>query len=605
MSASHPRITAFYSHATLRILILSVIVGVVAGLGAALFQTLCQFVTWGTLETWAGYSAPEPTGEPRLFPPGRHTFVPWMLVLITTIGGLISGLLVFCIAPEAEGHGTDNVIAAFHHGRGLIRARVPLVKLLASAITIGTGGSGGREGPIAQIGAAFGSNMARLLRLSVRERRILMAAGMGAGIGSIFRAPLAGAMFSAEIMYRDADIESDVIVPSAIASIIGYATFSQFLPVEFQNQPLFGSQTVYVMSSLWELIPLGLMALLLSGASWFYVRTFYGTVRLTHQLPLPPHFKPAIGAGLAALIGIGLYFLFDRNILALGVLATGYGTLEVALSNASTAGIGLLCAVAFAKIITTSLTISSGGSGGVFGPSMVIGGCLGAACGLIFHHFFPGIVKQPELFAIVGMAGFFAGSARAPISTVLMVSEITGDYGLLLPTLWVSSLCFVLCRGWTLYHCQVDSRSESPVHQYDWVPSQLAEKFVKDIKLTHTQVLRVDEPLTRIMHLLTTSHQNVFPVVDHYGALVGRISLDQLLPRLEDQTGWPKTFARDLSQPFAMTLTLSTPLAQAISDLAKSADGVIPVIDPDAANHYLGMLTSQQIMGSIHADHRE
>ncbi len=219
-----------------------------------------------------------------------------------------------------------------------------------------------------------------------------MAAGMGAGIGSIFRAPLAGAMFSAEINVSRCGYRKRC-----------HCSFRHRL--DYWICHLFAVSACRIPESalIWQpdglrdvesvgVDSLGLMALVLSGASWFYVRTFYGTVRLTHH-----HFhflhtlKPAIGAGLAALIGIGLYFLFDRNILALGVLATGYGTLEVALSNASTAGISLLCAVAFAKIITTSLTISSGADQvAFFGPSMVIGGCLGAACGLFFHQFFPG-----------------------------------------------------------------------------------------------------------------------------------------------------------------------------------------------------------------------
>ncbi len=295
-------------------------------------------------------------------------------------------------------------------------ARVPFIKTIASALTIGTGGSGGREGPIAQIGAGFGSFLATRLGLSARDRRIMLAAGMGAGVGAIFRAPLAGALFAGEILYRDADLESEVIVPAAISSIVGYSVYALSLPAEKRFSPLFGDNLKYALGSPVELLSYAALSLVLVAVGVLYIKFFYGTHKVFKKLPIRPHFRPAIGAALAGICGIGFYLAMGEDKHALGVLSTGYGSLQEALSpDGDLVGIKLLVMIALIKIVTTSLTISSGGSGGVFGPSMVIGGCTGAAVGQFFyqtfHASYPAWVAKPGAYAIVGMAGFFAGCA--------------------------------------------------------------------------------------------------------------------------------------------------------------------------------------------------
>lgn len=446
--------------------LLSAIVGVVAGFGAITFHFCTQVVSHYVLANLTGYVAPEPAGEHVLFaPPVAKTLSPWWILAVITAGGLVSGLIVFTFAPEAEGHGTDAVIDAFHYNEGRMRARIPLVKLVASAITIGTGGSAGREGPIAQIGAGFGSLLGGWLKLSPHDRRILLAAGMGAGIGSIFRAPLAGAIFAAEILYSEADIETEVIVPAMISSVIAFLVFSFSLPPELRFVPLFGAGLQFHLVSPRELVPLALVACVLVVVSIAYINCFYGTMKLFKCLPGPPHIRPAVGSALAGILALATFFAAGQNEQALAVLSSGYGALQHALMNPASLGVGLLLTIALVKIVTTSLTIGSGGSGGVFGPSIVIGGCLSAAIGNFLHGHWPNFVRQPEIYGIVGMAGFFAGCAHAPISTIIMVSEITGDYQLLLPTMWVSTICFLLNRRWTLYIKQVPTRMDSPAHR--------------------------------------------------------------------------------------------------------------------------------------------
>lgn len=570
---------------------LSSAVGVVAGLGAIVFQFLSLSVIWGTMGLVAGYWPKETAGEHVRFTKSDNAFVPWKLVLVMGVGGLASGLLVFGFAPEAEGHGTDAVIDAFHHKRGIIRGRIPLIKTVASAITIGTGGSGGREGPIAQIGAGFGSFLATKLKLNARDRRIMLAAGMGAGIGSIFRAPLAGAIFAGEILYREADIESDVIVPAAISSIVGYSVYSLSLPPGKKFLPLFGEHLGYEVQSPSELLLYGLMSFILVVVGIVYIKTFYGTHHLFKKLPIPSALRPAIGAIVAGLAALVLFRIFDDK-RALAVLSTGYGSLQEALNSDGQIGIHLLLAIALVKILTTSLTIGSGGSGGVFGPSMVIGGCLGAAIGQTFHRIWPETVHDPQAFGIVGMAGFFAGCAHAPISTIIMVSEITGDYKLLLPTMWVCTLCFLLCRRWTLYSKQLPSRLDSPAHAGDFLIDLLEGIRVEGTYRPTDGLVMVPEAMSleKIVRLISDTQQHYFPVVNDAGKMVGIFSANDLRAYLYNQNIWHLANARDIMSSHVLSVTPQDDLNTALRKFTVRNLDELPVVDPQDSGKLLGVL---------------
>lgn len=336
--------------------------GVVAGLGGIAFQICEQFVFHVLSSSLAGFNPAETAGESSLFAASQSPFSSWTLLLVLTLGGLVVGLIVFKIAPEAEGHGTDAAIDAFHKKRGYIRPAVPIVKLFASAITIGPSRSGGREGPIALIGAGFGSYIASVLRLPIRDRRILLAAGMGAGVGAVFRAPLAGALFASEILYRDSDLEADVIVPAATASIVSYCVFSQWLPHEIRYMPLFGNNLRHELNSLAELLPMAILAIALVAVGVLYIKAFYGVQQFFKRLKLCAWIKPAIGAFLTGIIGLSAFYLL-KDERALAVLGTGYGSLQQALVNPASLGFELLISIALIKILTTSCTIGSGGSG--------------------------------------------------------------------------------------------------------------------------------------------------------------------------------------------------------------------------------------------------
>ncbi|MGO9465820.1 MAG: chloride channel protein [Isosphaeraceae bacterium] len=568
-----------------RLLGLSLAVGVIAGLGAIVFYAACQVVAHYALDFVVGYHPHQPGGEPSFWSETARPFQPWLLLLVPAAGGILSGLLVFTLAPEAEGHGTDAAIAAYHYHQGRIRPRVPLVKIVASALTIGSGGSGGREGPIAQIGAGFGSFLGGVLGLRPAERRILMAGGMGAGVAAIFRAPLAGALFAAEVLYRSPDFESDVIIPAALASITAYCTFS----VAFGWNPLFSippeTLNVLTFSNPWQLGPYLLLALFMVVLAMVYTRTFYGFTHVFHQLPLLPHFKPAIGAFLSGAIGLALYYALGGEQRVLAVLSFGYGILQDAMTIPSAEENSLflaliLLSVALGKILTTSLTIGSGGSGGVFGPSMVIGGSGGGMLGILLHRFWPALVPHPATFVIVGMAGFFAAAAKTPFSTLVIVSEMTGNYNLLLPTLWVCALAFLLSDEQSIYRSQVESRSRSPAHQGDYVREVLAHLRV-DQFMTPRQEVSVLHPGDRLPEVVEMLSKNphALPVVDAQGRMLGVVSLQELVLASRSPDLLPLIVATDLMRSVMTPLKPDDRLDRAMELFVENDLLALPVVD--------------------------
>ncbi|HUY31607.1 MAG TPA: chloride channel protein [Pirellulales bacterium] len=585
-----------------RLMGLALLVGMVAGLGAIVFFAACQTMSYAALDAIVGYRPRPPGGEPPLVKESEQPFRPWLLLIVPAVGGLLSGWIVYSWAPEAEGHGTDAAIEAYHFRQGKIRPRVPLVKIVASALTLGSGGSGGREGPIALIGAGFGSYLGGLLRLRAADRRILMAAGMGAGVAAIFRAPLAGALFAAEVLYRSPDFESEVIIPAGLASVIAYSTFGAV----FGFKPLFHLSpdllAVLSFSNPLSLAPYLLLALFMVVLAMCYTRTFYGLVYLFHRLKLRPHFKPALGAFLSAVLGLALYYVFGRDQEVLGVLSFGYGALQGAIESppggpAALRTAAVLLAIALGKILTTGLTIGSGGSGGVFGPSMVIGGCGGGALGILLHRVWPELAPHPASFVIVGMAGFFAAAAKTPFSTLVMVSEMTGNYNLLLPTLWVCSLTFLLSDEQSIYSSQLASRSRSPAHQGDYVREALAglrvERFIPDLRQVPT--LSVGDGLTKILELLKNSPFQTLPVTDPEGCLLGIVDVNDIHLASQSSDLCALVIASDLMRSDVTPLCPDDPMERALELFIEHDLSELPLVDTAASGRLIGVVGRSDI----------
>ncbi len=574
----------------LRLLSLAFLLGLITGLGAIAFYLATEAVAHFALGGIAGYSPePHPGGEPSLawLSSALRPFHPWALLLIPALGGILSGLLVFTFAPEAEGHGTDSVIEAYHHKQGYIRPRVPLVKIVASAITIGTGGSGGREGPIAQIGAGVGSYLAGLLRLKPADRRVLMAAGMGAGIAAIFRAPLAGALFAAEVLYRSPEFEPEVIIPAGLTSVVSYCTFG----AAFGWKPLFDTPDLTFSHPL-QLAPYLLLALFMVLLATIYTRSFYGFTALFHRLPLSRKLKPAVGALATGIVGVGLYYLLGRRAEVLSVLSFGYNALQGSLTHETTVTGGILLAIALGKIVTTGLTIGSGGSGGVFGPSMVIGGCGGGALGVWLHSAWPNLVPHPASFVIIGMGGFFAAAAKTPFSTLIIISEMTGSYHLLLPALWVCMISFLLSDEQSIYRAQVDGRANSPAHRGSVVQQVLAGVTIARFIDPKSAVVPLgpESPLGAIIDRFDQADYPVLPVADGEGRLLGVVSQEDIHTASREPAVLSLLCAVDLMRNDVTPLISEDRLDRALELFVEEDLLALPLVNNLSERKVLGMV---------------
>ena len=557
------------------------LIGLIAGLGAMAFQYLCQMGSHIFMDQMAGYRPPAPAGEPHLFQPTDRPFSRWILFFLPAMGGIMSGWLVYTFAPEAEGHGTDAAIDAYHNKGGFIRGRIPFIKTIASAITITTGGSGGREGPIAQIGAGFGSFLATKLKLSDRQRRIMLAAGIGAGVGSIFRAPLAGALFAAEVLYREPEFESEVIIPAGISSVVAYCLFC----LVFGWGSLFESQD-FVFQNPLELGPYIVLAFVLVGGGILYIKSFYGVQRIARAIKIPNHIKPAIGGLCTGAIG---FFLPET-------LSFGYGFAQMALDNQLPTL--LLLGLALGKIFTTSFSIGSGGSGGVFGPSVVIGGALGGAVGRTFHAIVPGIVSQPGAFVVVGMAGFFAAVSNAPISTIIFVSEMTNSYHLLLPSLLVCSLAFLLSRKWTIYVKQVRTKIDSNAHRGDFFVDVLGTIRVKELmpQVRKVKLIPEDMPFSAFRNMFSSTDQHYFPVVNKENRLTGIFSINDIRSIIFDQDIGDLVVMKDIAKPDIIVTSPSEDLNEVLKKFTIRNLHRLPVVKEEDHTILLGMLDRREVI---------
>jgi len=558
-----------------------VLIGLIAGLGSIVFNYLCRLGLHYFMDFMAGYRPPYPAGEHHLLPPTSTPFNRITLLFLPTLGGLISGWLVYTYAPEAEGHGTDAAIDAYHRKGGFMRSRVPIIKTIASALTLTTGGSGGREGPIAQIGAGFGSFLATTLKLSDRERRIMMAAGMGAGVGSIFRAPLAGALFAAEVLYRDPEFESEVIIPAGISSVVAYCLFC----LVFGWGSLFESPD-FVFRNPLELGPYLVLALILVATGVLYIKSFYGLMGIFKSIKIPNHIKPAIGGLCTGIIG---FFLPQT-------LAFGYGFAQKALFNELT--IPFLFFLAIGKIFTTSFSIGSGGSGGVFGPSIVIGGAMGGVVGKIFHQIMPGVVTEPGAFVVVGMAGFFTAVSNTPISTIIFVSEMTDSYQLLLPSLLVCSVSYLAARKWTIYDRQVKSKVSSPAHAGDFFVDILQAIRVKDLMhlVKKVEVIPRNMTFRDFREFFSETKQHYFPVVDQYDRLTGIFSSTDIRSVLFTRGIGQLVVMNDIATFDIILTTPSEDLNAVLQKFTIKNIDSLPVVKDDDHGILIGMLNRREVI---------
>lgn len=576
-----------------KIILIAIIIGIISGCGAYIFFECLKGGTWFFMQDLLGYNLPDEGQSPLQIAGWSPPSNIWLFLPIICFGALLSGLIVYTFAPEAEGHGTDAAIKAFH-GEGRVRWRVPLVKAVTAVLTIASGGSAGREGPTAQISAGFGSIAADMLGLTPRERRIAIATGIGAGIGTIFKAPLGGAILGAEILYRR-DFETEAVIPSFLASIIGYAIFGT----------LEGFDPIFIaIEHDWTILQLPLFLILgclCAGFGLLYIKTFYGTSaafkRFFERHHLPPHFKPLTGAFIIGCFVIALSLLSpEAEVLALGSIGTGYGFLQLAMYNMLP--LGVLIFMPLTRIITTSLTIGSGGSGGVFAPGLAIGGSLGGAFGMLCHMAAPALVpiNSVPAFVIVGMIALFGGIANAPIAVMIMVVEMTADFSLLVPAMGAVAISFVLTGDETIFRQQVETKAQSPAHRGEYRIEILQEITAGEVMVPIERLVSLtpDEECMKVLGLIDGTGHTGFPVLTD-GRLVGIVTIGDLRNYKENTDNGAYTVGGCMSTKL-ITLHPDDSLETALELMIAHDIHHIPVVDPEKADRIAGFITSTDIM---------
>ncbi|GLY80297.1 chloride channel protein [Actinoallomurus iriomotensis] len=555
------------------VLVTALVVGAGAGLGAIAFRWL--IVTFTHLFSGhADYSAAGHASNPRL-----PWLGPWFVLLAPVVGGLLYGPLVQRFAREARGHGVPEVMFAVAQRGGRIAPRVAVVKSLASALCIGSGGSVGREGPIVQIGSALGSSIGQALRLTENRLRILVACGAAGGIAATFNAPLAGVFFAMELILRDFTAESfgAVVLASVTASVVGRAALGD---TAFLQLPAF-----HVSHPAEYLLYAGL-GVLAGAAGVGFTRVLYLVEDLCDWAWRGPEWlRPAAGG----LVLGGLLLALPQ------MYGVGYPVLENAIGGRYL--IGFLLLLLAGKALATSLTIGIGGSGGVFAPSLFMGAMAGSAYGIVAHHLAPGLATSPGAYGLVGMGAVFAGAARAPITAVIIMFELTGEYSIILPLMLAIVLATVVSRvlsGDTIYTLKlrrrgVDLDAHEPVNP-------LATTPVGEVMEPVPPSLPDTTALEEAARLLVTSDHGVLPVTASDGRYRGTVTARAAAEALTDGDGRPATIGELAELP--TPVIAHDALADALHVLVTTQGTGVPVLADDRTA-IVGWITHQTILGAL------
>ncbi|MFQ5847216.1 MAG: chloride channel protein [Candidatus Methylomirabilales bacterium] len=540
--------------------VVSVLVGLTTGLGCVVFFKLLAHTHY------------------LFFEVGREVFTPagsYYVILLPAIGGLIVGPVIYRIAQEVKGGGVPEVMAAMAVKGGRMRRRVAFVKILASAVTIGSGGSAGREGPSVQIGGGIGSMVGQFLKMSDDRIKTLVAAGAAAGIAAAFNAPIAGAMFSLEILMGHVGLDFSLVVLASVSSaIVSRAMLGNF--------PAF-TVPPYRLLSVTEM-PLSLLLGILAGLTAVAsVRLLYRVERLFDDWRFPSHWKPAVGGLIVGVIG---FFLPQ-------ILGTSFSAMEDTLNGRIP--FLLMAVLIFGKMVGTSLTLGSGGSGGDLAPLLFIGAVLGGAYGHIVHGIFPSFTPDVGAYALVGMGAVFGGAALAPITAIMLIFEMTGDYHIILPVMAstvISTLIYSVWHKETIYTLKVVSQGIRFWAGRD--VDVMAATAVREA-MTH-RLLWVPEEMTveGFLRQSAEEHHEWFPVLNQSGELAGVITAQDVQKALGN--GDLDATVGELATRDVVTVTPNNTLHDVLVRFHVRDLGHLPVVDPDNSRKLLGIISRAHIV---------
>jgi CIC family chloride channel protein len=546
--------------------IVAIVIGILGGYGAVLFRyaiKATQYVFYQNTDDILTFA---------------HTLPFYLKIALPALGGLVVGPLVYFGAREAKGHGVPEVMEAVALRDGRIRPRVALVKILASGITIGSGGSVGREGPIVQIGSSIGSTIGQLLKAPPLRQRTLVGCGAAAGIAATFNAPIAGALFAAEVILGEFGLStfSPVVLSSVTATTISRHYFGDF--------PAFIIPT-YKLVSLWEFLFYPVLGIIVGLVALLFIMAVYKSEDMFDALKMPEYLKPALG-GLI----LGCLLIVWPN-----VFGVGYGTINLSLKNQLP--FIILLTLVFVKILATSITIGSGGSGGIFAPSLFIGAMTGGFFGWAVHEYFPLITADSGAYALVAMGAVVAGTTHAPITAIIIIFELTSTYEIILPlmiTCMLSTLITTSIKRGSIYTIKLARRGVEITQ--GWEQTVLRALKVKDIANDYVVTVPEDMHLGDIFEILKTEDVSYLHMVDNDGSLKGIISFSDIRSALREEGLEYLVIARDVATMDIITISPSDSIQDALHRMGRYGISHLPVVEEDDNGKVVGTLTKKDVM---------
>ena len=545
----------------------SIVIGVVAGLGAVFFHFLLRL---GSMVLW---TTPE---ELSLLPA-------WARLLIPAGAGLFAGIVISRWAPELKGPGVPHVMKALAIGGGRIRHRVTTLKAIVTSTLISAGASVGREGPIVQIGASIGSTISHLLSLNLEKRRLAVACGAAAGMAATFQAPIAGTMFAVEILLFDLEVASMSNI--VISAVIGTVVARQILGARATIHP-----ASFALVSHWELLIYLVLGLAAGVASLLLIWSLFKLPRLWQKVPGPEWLKPCLGGLLVGLIGL----------LTPQVLGVGYGEILKALNGQVLVSVALV--LFLAKIAATSICISSGMSGGIFAPSLFIGAMLGTVVGSLAVKFLPIPGVNPAYYALVGMGAVVSGTTLAPMTAVLTIFELTYTYQVILPLMvaCIPSLLVVkLLHGYSVYETKLLMEGVRLVrgHEVNRLRDMRVSEFMSPLK----EFVRVDTPFCQLVDLLEESSFPHFVVLDEDGKLAGVVTVRDIRRYLVHREACPPDLKTgEVMTPNPVTIREDDNLETAFNIFAEKGFSFLPVVSASNPREVVGILKESDFLNAYH-----
>lgn len=547
---------------------LALLVGVAGGFGAIGFRHLINLIQT------IGYRSPENLLEVVVS-------VPWYQRLwVPAVGGLIVGPLVYFLAREAKGHGVPEVMEAVAIKGGIIRKRIVLVKTMASAVSIATGGSVGREGPIVQIGSAIGSTLGQLVKVSADRMRTLVGCGAAAGIAATFNAPIAGSMFALEIILGEFGLAT--FSPIVISSVTATAVSRHFLG----DTPAF-IVPAYELISAWEFPLYILLSGLCAVVAVLFIKVLYNFEDFFDDLKFPDYLKACLGGLIMGMMGL----LFPH------VLGVGYGAID--LSLAQQLSWWLLLVLVLFKILATSVTIGSGGSGGIFAPSLFLGAMTGGLFGMIVHHLFPQITASPGAYSIVGMGAVVSATTHGPITAILMLFEMTGDYKIILPLMITCIVSSGVIRQIIIESIYTLKLIRKGINiQSGKEINMLKSIGVREVMNPDVETVAENLKLGEFTNRVLRSKYNSFPVISADGRLTGVLSINDYRDAAFDEDLKDLVVAKDLATSDVVTVSIDANIYDALEKISADDFSILPVVSLGDSSKLEGILTRRDIIGA-------